>query len=82
MSDARFDPHLLRRKRKALHLSLAALGRTLGVTHQAVSLWEQGKTVPSIDLLPGLASALDCASVDELFTTRDTDTPAHAGARP
>jgi transcriptional regulator with XRE-family HTH domain len=67
MTDARFDPNTLRAKRKARGLSLAALGRILGVSHQAVSRWEQGHTVPSTDLLPRLATALHCR-IDDLFT--------------
>lgn len=67
MTDARFDPDTLRRKRKARGLSLAALGRILGVSHQAVSQWEQGHTTPRIDLLMPLAAALHC-NIDDLFT--------------
>lgn len=64
---AGFDAQGLRRKRKARRMTLAALGQELGVTHQAVSRWEQGHTTPTIDLLPDLAAALDCR-IDDLFS--------------
>ncbi len=68
---AGFDRITLRRKRKERGLTLAELGRILGVTHQAVSRWEQGDASPSIDLLPLLAATLHCR-IDDLFTPVNT----------
>ncbi len=47
-------------------LTQAALAQQLGVTHQAVSQWECGDTMPDILLLPKLADILD-TSIDLLF---------------
>ncbi|MGI6203295.1 MAG: helix-turn-helix domain-containing protein [Eubacteriales bacterium] len=47
-------------------LTQAALAQQLGVTHQAVSQWECGDTMPDILLLPKLAGIFG-VSIDNLF---------------
>lgn len=54
-------------KRKALGLTQDELGRALGVTNKAVSKWETGETLPDVQLLQMLASALN-VTIDELIT--------------
>lgn len=53
-------------RRKTMGLSQEKLAEKLGVTFQAVSKWENGKSTPDITLLPLLADIFDC-SIDELF---------------
>lgn len=48
-------------------LTQAALAQRLGVTHQAVSQWECGDTMPDIMLLPKLAATLG-VTIDSLFS--------------
>ena len=42
-------------QRKVLSLTQAQLGEKLGVTDKAISRWEKGEVVPSIDVLEQLA---------------------------
>jgi transcriptional regulator with XRE-family HTH domain len=49
----------LRKARTMRGLTQAQLGKTLGVSEQAVSQWEQDKTFPSFEHLPLLAQKLD-----------------------
>lgn len=56
-------------KRKELKITQDELGRKLGVTNKAVSKWETGETLPDINLLEMLASALH-VSIDELLTQK------------
>ena len=53
-------------RRKSLGFSQETLAEKLGVTFQAVSKWENGKSTPDITLLPLFADIFDC-SIDELF---------------
>ena len=53
--------------RKRNELTQRALADLLGVTFQAVSKWENGKSAPDISVLPVLADTL-CCSIDELFS--------------
>ncbi len=53
-------------KRKGLGLSQEKLAEKLGVTFQAVSKWENGKSTPDISLLPLIADIFGC-TIDELF---------------
>ncbi len=48
----------------------------LGVTYQAVSKWENGKSAPDIGFLPQIADIFNC-TLDELFSRSQT-TPAVA----
>ena len=52
--------------RKRAGLTQVELARRIGVTYQAVSKWETGKSVPDVFLLPTLARIFRC-SIDELF---------------
>jgi len=54
------------RRRKAQGLSQEELANQLGVTRQAVSKWESGAALPSVDNMVELARVFD-ASVDELL---------------
>ena len=56
----------IRSYRKKQGLSQIALAKRLGVTPQAVSKWESGKSAPDISLLPFLALLLDCP-IEALF---------------
>ncbi len=53
-------------RRREKGMTQAALSERLGVSPQAVSLWERGETLPDTGLLPDLARMLD-ASVDEML---------------
>ena len=53
--------------RKQKGLTQEELGRKLKVTNKAVSKWETGETLPDIQLLEPLASALG-VTIDELLT--------------
>lgn len=55
------------RLRVSMGLTQAALAQRLGVTHQAVSQWECGDTIPDIMLLPKLAATLG-VTIDNLFS--------------
>lgn len=52
--------------RQRAGLSQTALADILGITRQAVSLWETGINWPSAALLPQIADLLLC-SIDDLF---------------
>ena len=56
----------LRREHK---LSQEALGEKLGLSRQAVSKWECGRSLPDIGLLPVIAECFS-VSLDELFDYR------------
>lgn len=53
-------------RRKQMGLSQEELARKIGVTRQAVSRWESGSALPSVDNMVELSRALDI-SVDELL---------------
>lgn len=55
------------RQRVNMGLTQASLAQKLGVTHQAVSQWECGDTMPDITLLPRLAATLG-VTIDSLFS--------------
>ena len=54
--------------RKERHITQEQLGEAVGVTNRTVSKWEQGVSLPGIDLVPRIASALDI-SLDQFFGT-------------
>lgn len=56
----------IRTRRRAQDRTQENLAELLGVTVSAVSLWESGKTMPDIALIPAICSVLDI-SADELF---------------
>ncbi|WP_232036219.1 XRE family transcriptional regulator [Burkholderia stabilis] len=49
---------IIREKRKALGLTLQAVGDAFGITRSAVASWERGDTRPDQDRLPALARLL------------------------
>jgi len=55
------------RLRKEQGMTQATLATRLGITAQAVSKWESGRSAPDIELLPRLAEILSC-DIDTLFT--------------
>jgi len=57
----------IQKYRKISGLTQEALATKLGVTFQAVSKWENGKSSPDVLLLPAMAEAFGC-SIDELFS--------------
>lgn len=57
----------IQKYRKLSGLTQEALSLKLGVTFQAVSKWENGKSSPDVLLLPLMAEAFGC-SIDELFS--------------
>lgn len=57
-------------RRKELNMSQKELSEKLFVTHQAVSKWENGKSIPSIELLYDLTEVLN-VSIDYLL--KDTE---------
>lgn len=56
----------IKKYRKASNLSQEELAEKINVTRQSISLWETGKTQPSIDILVKLASVLGITT-DELL---------------
>ena len=63
----------IRARRKAAGLTLQELAARIGVTQQAVGMWERGETLPAADRLPDIARALEC-SIDELYRAADAGT--------
>ena len=61
--------------RKKSGLSQDELAQKLGVTFQAVSKWENGKSAPDITFLPIMADIFGCY-IDELFS-REIETEMH-----
>lgn len=59
----------IRARRKAAGLTLSELAARIGVTQQAVGMWERGETLPAADRLPDIARALEC-SIDELYSPK------------
>ena len=57
-------------KRKELNITQNSLAEQLYVTHQAVSKWENGKSIPSLELLFELTKLFNI-SIDYLLD--DTD---------
>ncbi len=62
----------IRARREELGLSKASLGRAVGVTGQAVSLWEAGARQVSLEVLAQLASALHVEPHDLLSKSQIT----------
>ena len=54
--------------RKQKGLSQVELAKKIGVSPQAVSKWEKGRSAPDISLFPIVALVLDC-KIDELFSS-------------
>ena len=62
----------LAQRRKQLGLSQEELAKKIGVTRQAVSKWESGAALPSVDNIVELARVLEI-SVDELLQLEKTE---------
>ena len=58
MIDTNFLGRKIAESRKSLHLTQSELAARVGVTAQAVSKWEQGRSCPDIAILDELADAL------------------------
>lgn len=56
----------IRPRRQTLGLTMEACAREVGVTKQAWFYWENGDTMPSAGLLPGIAEVLQCG-IEELY---------------
>lgn len=73
MRDATFDIAKVGRqiayRRKLMNMTQEDLAEKLGVSAQAVSKWENGRTMPEVSLLVALAGILD-TSVDGLLMPR------------
>lgn len=59
-----------RKMRERAGLTLQAVGALVGVTHAAVSQWEQGVKMPRAERLTKLAAIYNC-TVDELLAEDD-----------
>lgn len=57
---------LISKKRKNLGLTQNQLAQTLNISFQSVSKWETGTAYPDIEMLPGLAAALN-TTIDALL---------------
>ena len=55
--------------RKEKRLTQEQLGEAVGVTGRSVSKWETGLSLPDVDLIPSIASALGI-TLDELFNIK------------
>ncbi len=62
----------IKKYRKISNLSQEELADKVNVTRQSVSLWETGKTQPSVDVLIKLASVLGVAT-EELISSNNND---------
>lgn len=57
---------IISKKRKELELTQGDLAKTLNISFQAISKWENGTAYPDIEMLPKLAAALN-TTVDALL---------------
>jgi len=57
--------------RKARKYTQQGLAENLGVSHQAVSNWERGESMPDISVLPKLAALLGTTTDNILSADRD-----------
>ena len=64
----------LRELRKARGLTLAELGAKIGVTYNAVHLYENGQRRPPVKKLPALAEALGVSVADLVECFREDET--------
>lgn len=81
--DAKATGGLIARRRKERNWSQGDLAERLHVTDKAVSRWETGRGLPSVDLLEPLAEALGL-TVSELLSGRELtpeELPKAAGAQ-
>lgn len=71
----------LTERRRAAGLSLTALAARVGVSRQALTAVEAGRSIPSTALALQLARALGCG-VEDLFTLEETPFPNPPGLTP
>ena len=57
---------MIAEKRKELNFTQKSFADILGVSQQCVAKWEKGLSFPRAELLPKIASALNC-TIDELL---------------
>ena len=57
----------IKKHREMQGITQSELGRLLSVSNRAVSKWENGDALPSIEYLPKLAECLDC-DINAFFT--------------
>lgn len=77
---ARFDARRLRVRRQRLGLTIEVLARKIGVSKQALSLWETGVTEPRIVYLVRLAQALG-DPVERFLVAGSSDRPSVEAAK-
>lgn len=70
MGTITFRQEKLRALREALGYTQDEFGRLVGVTKQAISQWELGATVPSLDSLAKIASATG-AKIESFFVSEN-----------
>lgn len=57
----------IRKIRKSKNISQENMAKTLNVTRQAISSWENGKTQPDIDMLMNIAKVLDVEMTELIY---------------
>lgn len=58
---------VIKKRRRAMHLTQQKLGERIGVSQSAVGMWESGVRTPQTKFLLKLAQALGC-TVDDLLS--------------
>lgn len=58
--------------RKTKRYTQQKLAEKLGISHQAISLWERGETMPDISILPALAKILG-TTTDKILSANSDD---------
>ena len=77
MFDMKKFAQFLSGKRREKNITQGQLADMVGVSHQAVSKWENGQSFPDVTLFPRLANLFG-VSVDELMNGSETQTPTAA----
>lgn len=60
----------IRKIREQAEKTQIELAKAVGCSNVAVCRWESGDTLPTVDKLPLIATALNC-TIDELFSVGD-----------
>lgn len=72
----------IRKIRKSKNISQENMAKTLNVTRQAISSWENGKTQPDIDMLMNIAKVLDVEMTELIYGQKpDNDYDTHKRER-
>ena len=61
----------IKEKRKQANITQSELAASIGVGQSAVAMWETGASHPRVELLPKIASVLNC-TVDDLLKQEDS----------